>query len=156
MHAMGARTYPIRHSTVYFAAGQTAADGSQVLLGIQGREIACLYFSPSGKYLRMEVREVPCTATYEATRGMIGSWMSELDAVPGTVHVQKFSVGGGGIGIRDLPDYLREFEADPSSFGQERADSLSQCIANWNKAGKFVLVWHEEYEMDAAGDVEST
>ncbi len=153
---MATRRYAIQHSTEYFAAGRVASTGMQVLLGIQAKEILCLYFSDEGEFNTLETRVIPERSTADTAGDMMTAWMSELGATPATIHVGKFSIPARAIAIRDLPDYLQDFVEDPSKSEDERRESLSKYLASWRKSGDFVLVWDEDYEMNAQGEVVST
>lgn len=153
---MAARVYVIQHSTEYFAAGRNEPKTQQVLLGIQGSEIVCLFFDDQGELLGLEARAIPADATVDAINAAIAAWMLEVGVKPGTIYVKKFSVPDRVIEIRDYPDYLQEFMADPSSFDAERSANLSRCLRLWQENQDYVLVWDEEYEMNARGEIEST
>lgn len=153
---MQAKQYAIKHSSVYFAAGRNPSIGLQVLLGRQGRDILCVFFDDSGEYLRYETRAMPAGSSKEATAALMRAWMRELGVAPSTIHVREFCIKEQTIGIRDAPEYLQNLGNDPSSESSEEVELTEEYVACWKAQGRFVLVWDEEYEMTADGDVDST
>ena len=70
--------------------------------------------------------------------------------------IEKFEIPERSIAVRDLPDYLQEFVDNPSSFEKDRRQHLAKYLAEWEEGGDFVLIWDEEHEMNAQGEITST
>ena len=153
---MSTRKYPIKHLAVYFGAGRAPSRGYQVLIGRQFDQILCLFFDASGEYERYETKAVAAASSDQVVSSSIAAWMVELGVVPSTIHVGKFYIPDQTIGIRDLPNYVQSFADDPSSEPTEERELMVASLSAWRDRGKFVLVWDEEYEMTADGEVEST
>ena len=153
---MSTRKYPIKHSAVYFGAGRAPSRGYEVLIGRQFDQILCLFFDASGEYERYETKAVAAASSDQVVSSSIAAWMVELGVVPSTIHVRKFYIPEQTIGVRDVPSYLQDFLDDPSTFGKDRRDNLAQYSESWKAKGNYVLLWDEEYEMTADGEVEST
>jgi len=153
---MDMKVYPIKDSQDYFRTGISSADGTQALCARQTNRAICLKFSMDGRFLGLASKLLSNQDNDEDTLEEIGNWLRQLGFHPGTIHVQKFVLPELTAEIKDMPDYLQEYVDSPSKFSEDRREDLSRCIGEWQRAGGYVLIWNEEYEMNAEGDVEST
>ncbi len=99
---------------------------------------------------------MPAGSSSEAAAALMRTWMRELGVVPSTIRVREFCIKEQTIGIRDVPEYLQDLVNDTASEWSKERDWAAEYVASWKARGKFVLVWDEEYEMTADGDIEST
>lgn len=149
---MEERRYLIKDSYDYFRTGKLIS-GDQVLMGKQGGRLICLVFNAAGDLLDWQARSA---ATEQDMQDRVQEWLIEIEVQPGTISVKAFSVPELGIEIREMPDYLDEFVRFPERFSADRAEHLSQRVAEWKASGAYVLIWDEDFEMNHDGDVEST
>ncbi len=148
------KKYRIAPSDDYFLVGR--GNDCQVLIGIQGTETVCVFFTSDGKLLRLETRAVAQNDDEKAVRTTMAEWLQESGARIETIEIEKFAIPERSIGIRDLPDYLQELVDDPFSFEADRRQHLSKCVSEWEAEGDCVLIWDEEYEMNSQGQITST
>lgn len=149
---MNDRTYKIQFNEYYFVTGKSD-DGKQFLISGDFQGMMCLAFSPEGEYLGQEIR--PLQNPDHFTKECL-DWLAELDASPATIEIKPFYLDGQYIGIKNLPDFLEEFIADPASYDEDQQESLPKVLADWRANKQFVFQWHEEYWMFENGEIEST
>jgi hypothetical protein len=147
------RIYRIKDS-LYFRTGRLP-DGRQVLVGRQGEEGVIVVFSADGALLGTETERIGA-GPLDIPDPALDAVFDRVQARPMAIQVREFSVPERSIRVQDLPDYLLEFVHAPDSFAPAERDHLSGAIEQWEKRGQFVLIWHEDYEMTAEGDIEST
>ena len=150
------KLYPIKDSQDYFRAGVSPTDGVQAVFFRQAENAICLKFAADGRLLGSESKLLSNPENDETRCEEIENWMAQLGFNPSTIHVQKFAIPRLAIEIRDLPYYLQEYVDSPAKFPQDRQEHLSRRVDEWRRDGGFVLIWDEEYEMSAEGDVDST
>jgi hypothetical protein len=167
------RYYSIQDQGDYDFLVGTTRDGRQVLMGLLCPELVVVFFDPEGRFLECEARpwEVPAPRMpggtpfqiydrefRESIRAQIQGWHEEIGFEPGPIAVREFFIWDRWLGIKDLPDHLEEFLADPSGAAEdeEEADDLRESINLWLNDGQFVLWWAKDYWMGADGDVDST
>jgi hypothetical protein len=150
---MQTKLYPIKDSLFFRAGG--VPDGTQLLLAPFGNEVIVLSFDSDGRFGGIKCHPLEIKSE-DAAEQQVDRVIRSSGMRPGEIRVQKFTVAERGLGIRDTPDYLQEYADSPSSFPPERAIHLARALEQWKKKQGFVLVWGEDYEMDAQGDVEST
>ncbi len=151
----------------YFACGVVPC-GEQVLMGLGGKALLAVFFTPSGEWLRCEERDVVITLpdglpsgeqryqTLLQWQDALGEWQENLQVRHQDIAVRRFFVREYDVGISDLPDgYLRAFGRRPSLNPKEQF-TLDRDILEWKQSGKFVLWWGSDLWMDAAGNVVAT
>jgi len=154
---------------VSFVTGRTPA-GEQAILGVPGPYVAGLFFDVKGDFLRCDSRQPPLGhaaplnqsgkvrgALLTQLWGMLNEWKTELELIPGTIAVSKFSVPQFGVWIADFPQYLQEyFDKRDSESDQVVRAELDNEVAEWQRSRKFVLQWGNEYWMNRNGEVTDT
>ncbi len=136
-----------------FRAGHLR-DGNQVLLSRFGSDAIDIRFSRNGEFLGYDRHAVgPETDVPDSA---IDAVLNRVGITPGVIRVRAFVLPEYGIEIRDMPEYLQEFLDASEDFPAERASHLKEAVADWVRSGSFVLVWGEDYEINADGEVEST
>jgi hypothetical protein len=152
---MPTKLYAIKDSHEYFRAGVSPTDRAQGLFGRQGNRLVCVKFLADGRFVCADDKLLSDPHGDSVVFAEIEDWMEQLGFAPDTIHIQKFALPDRAIEIKDTPDYLQEFIDSPSLFSG-RDEELSRCVDEWRKQGGYVLIWDEEYEMTADGEVEST
>jgi hypothetical protein len=153
---MTPRLYAVKDSQDYFRAGISSVDGIQALFGRQASSLLCLKFSADGVLIGCESKPISDPDNDDATYEETERRMAHIGFSPGTIRIQEFALPDRSIEIKDLPDYLQEYLESPSNFTTSRQEHLSRRIEEWRQSGGYVLIWDEEYEMSADGEVEST
>ena len=146
------RLYKIRDG-IPFRAGHLP-DGNQILVSRFGSNAIGVRFSRDGKLLGFDRYEIGPEA--DVPDSEVAAFLDRLGVVTGGIQMQAFALPEYGIETRDLPEYLQEYLDSPEDFPKQRAMHLEKAISDWNRSGGFVLVWGEDFELDANGDVEST
>jgi hypothetical protein len=152
---MNMRKYRICEAEGLFLTGHFLG-GVQVLMGFQQPELVCLRFSDSGEFIGLETRPVRQHSNDMEAWMQAKGWLQELGGKVCEIQVERFSITARAIGVRDMPDYLEDFIAQPEAYDSARTANLSAYIRDWTAQKRFVLQWDEEYEMDTDGNVLSS
>lgn len=142
--------------------------GEQVLMGLGGKALLAVFFSPAGEWLLCEEREVAVALPDDLPLGeqrfqtllrwqdALAEWQATLGVQPRDIAIRRFFVREYDVGISGMPDgYLRAFRRRPSLSPEEQL-ALDRDVVEWSQTGKYVLWWGSEFWMDAAGHVIAT
>lgn len=69
------------------------------------------------------------------------------------ITVNEFYDEEYNVGIKDLPDSFTEFLENPNAVAPEDRQGISEDIADWRRAGRFVLSWGTEHWMSQNGEM---
>lgn len=127
--------------------------GEQVLVGAMGTVVVMVQFRPDGAFEHAQSRDISDNADASV---VIRKWLREIGAVKSQILVHRFALPELHIGITDLPQYLQEVVDNPDGTDPGRMEELLPVLNEWRRDGQYVLLWDEEYFMDANGRVDST
>ena len=137
-------------------------------------ELVCCCFDTAGVLREVLIRPLARSASAEPvkqnavplisetlTQGealdQLQQWAGELGIAPGPVSVQQFRLPDRRIYIRDHADWGIILQNDPFYYPtRKERDQMRRQLAEWDKAGNFVVWWGEDYSMNAEGEVFST
>src|SRR5262249_3905533 len=135
--------YPVRNADTYFHAGR-AANGQQVLMGLQLPKMIAIFFDQNGKKVRFQQRAYSRPLGTRADglyvvddtvemqmRDDLKQWEAELGFAKGQIKVRRFSLRSHFIGIRDLPSHYESFLEDPTRFETKRRLEVEKDIDKW-------------------------
>jgi hypothetical protein len=169
-----AKLYNIRfNDCCNFVAG-TSAKGEQVLIGVIPGHVVAVFFDPSGRLVRDEVREASIGGTARLSQAkrdqpsidaewrLLNAWKAEIGLVASDIRVAKFSLPawdgrGAGIGVFDLPQFMQDCADDPLSEPDDQfRHELLDGIEEFRSQEKYVLRWGTEYWMSKDGEITDT
>ena len=137
----------------------TAANGHQLLFGIQLPELVVVDFDRDGILTEVAVRPLRTTTTDpydDEVARELEEVKRELGWRPSAIHVAEFFLPDRWIGIRRLPDHYQELTDHPERFSEPQRAELEDDIGHWMARGDFVLYWNEDYYLDRDGEVVSS
>ena len=127
------RLYTIASVPEGHVACGVVPSGEQVLMGLGGKALLAVFFTPSGEWLRCEEREVAVSLPDDLPSGerrfqtllrwqdALGEWQEALGVRHQDIAVRRFFVREYDVGISDLPDgYIRAFRRRPSLGPEEQ------------------------------------
>jgi|CXWL01.1.fsa_nt_gi hypothetical protein len=155
----GSYTYQLRsHPTYYFEAGRS--DSGQALWGFLAGGAYVLHFDGSGRLLRVEQKDLPGAvvrgAMPEMLRDLSFRVRSELALTDEPISIRRFWLRELNAGIEDLGDDLKEFADSPASFQGEELAEMTDALEQWLSGGMYVLWWEQPFEVNEAGEVETS
>lgn len=142
------------HPSYYFEVGKS--ETLQVLFGLLGDSSYVLQFDSLGRLLDVQRGVVPRMSLRQAQDALSAEVRKRFQLQDGTISVCRFWLDGPEAGIEDIGEDLGEFVASPSSFSSEEQDELREALADWLASGMYVLWWEQPFEVNSAGEVETS
>ena len=114
------REYQISPSDEYFLVARNADRGTQVLMGTQGTEVVCVFFTADGQFVQYETKNVSHSDTEDVIYTLMESWLQELgmsqEAIAGRLHAKSFTEHDFGE-VRVAPAGDETFVCDSDLLG---------------------------------------
>lgn len=137
--SLSQRLYLIQNDVYHYHAGRLD-DGNQVLMD----EVYRVQFDTGGNFLA-------------ALSGQISELPPQIKRfTPGTISVRAFFLPELWLGIQDLPDHYQDFLDHPENSNEDERQYYPKEIEEWRDSGSFVLLWNEDYYLNADGELESS
>ena len=95
---------------------------------------------------------------HESLEKDIRAWWKKFGFRKQAIDIQEFFIEERYLGIRLLPEYLKEFIEDPEEIAEDQEDAAEyqEILDRWRASGKFVFWWGKDYWFGKNGKVEST
>ena len=84
-------------------------------------------------------------------------WLkSQLGFEPGLIRIRRFEHPDALVEIEPLTDRYREFLENPDAVPRNEWAELLKATRQWVTRGEFVLLYNNDYWLDAQGEVTSS
>ncbi|MBY0550693.1 MAG: hypothetical protein K2W95_25665 [Candidatus Obscuribacterales bacterium] len=138
-------------------------DCEQVIIGLHCPHIVAYFFDEEGTLVNKERQlwkhpapRINNDGPYniydkefvEAINQQTWDWMERMGFQEESIKIRKFTDETMGVGISELPTYLKDLDPDE--------EDMQEALADWLESGNFVFCWGKEYHMAPDGEVEST
>ena len=146
------RLYPIAPRPAYQIIAGLIGD-NQVLVYPLRQAYLMLRFTKDGVLFNWTEQPIPDPSTAARFRK---EWLLSQGFKSRTISVKRFYLPEFHLGIKQIPDSMREAIERPERFHPSELGEIYNGIAAWITDGLFVLCWNKDYYVDGKGRVVSS
>jgi hypothetical protein len=146
------RLYAIAPEPAYQIVTGLIGDRQVLVFPLRGAFLM-LRFSKDGNMLDSTQQSVPVPSAAAQIRA---DWLAAQGFKSRSIKVKRFYLPEFNLGIKQIPDSMREALEEPEQFHPDELEQIYHDIPGWIEDGLFVLCWNEDYYADANGKVISS